>query len=146
VDRLNLLQLAPGGHMGRFCIWTESAFARLNELYGTVDTAAAAKVGYKLPRLQMANADLASIINSTAIQSVVRPAVKPRTWARQRPNPLTNKAAMRKLNPYVALLRKSEKKAAVVAKDAKSKAEAKRRRAASKAFFAKMTNNEAYEA
>merc|ERR1712178_177780 len=26
VSRLNLLQLAPGGHIGRFCIWTKSAF------------------------------------------------------------------------------------------------------------------------
>merc|ERR1712130_40632 len=26
VDNLNLLKLAPGGHVGRFCIWTESAF------------------------------------------------------------------------------------------------------------------------
>merc|ERR1711884_94943 len=25
VERLNLLKLAPGGHVGRFCIWTESA-------------------------------------------------------------------------------------------------------------------------
>lgn len=24
VDKLNLLKLAPGGHVGRFCIWTES--------------------------------------------------------------------------------------------------------------------------
>lgn len=23
VERLNLLQLAPGGHLGRFCIWTQ---------------------------------------------------------------------------------------------------------------------------
>lgn len=23
VDRLNLLTLAPGGHMGRFCVWTQ---------------------------------------------------------------------------------------------------------------------------
>jgi large subunit ribosomal protein L4e len=26
VSRLNLLQLAPGGHVGRFVIWTEGAF------------------------------------------------------------------------------------------------------------------------
>jgi len=25
VDRLNLLKIAPGGHVGRFLIWTESA-------------------------------------------------------------------------------------------------------------------------
>jgi len=31
---LNLLQLAPGGHMGRFCVWTEAAFAKLDPIYG----------------------------------------------------------------------------------------------------------------
>merc|ERR1719316_1487034 len=30
VSRLNLLQLAPGGHVGRFCIWTQSAFNQLD--------------------------------------------------------------------------------------------------------------------
>ena len=29
-----LLQLAPGGHLGRFIIWTKSAFSKLDELYG----------------------------------------------------------------------------------------------------------------
>merc|ERR1712225_133392 len=29
VDRLNLLQLAPGGHLGRFVVFTEDAFAKL---------------------------------------------------------------------------------------------------------------------
>merc|ERR1712203_834130 len=35
VDELNLLKLAPGGHVGRFCIWTESAFKKLDAIYGT---------------------------------------------------------------------------------------------------------------
>ena len=35
VDRLNLLFLAPGGHMGRFCIWSRSAFEKLDAMYGT---------------------------------------------------------------------------------------------------------------
>jgi len=35
VERLNLLRLAPGGHVGRFVIWTESAFKKLDALYGT---------------------------------------------------------------------------------------------------------------
>ena len=35
VDRLNLLLLAPGGHMGRFCIWSQAAFEKLDALYGT---------------------------------------------------------------------------------------------------------------
>jgi hypothetical protein len=34
VDRLNLLQLAPGGHMGRFVIFTKSAFDRLDKIFG----------------------------------------------------------------------------------------------------------------
>lgn len=38
VKRLNLLQLAPGGHLGRFVIWTESAFGLLDEVFGTFDT------------------------------------------------------------------------------------------------------------
>ena len=29
--KLNILKLAPGGHVGRFCIWTESAFWKLDE-------------------------------------------------------------------------------------------------------------------
>jgi large subunit ribosomal protein L4e len=33
VDALNLLQLAPGGHVGRFIIWTESAIAALDDVY-----------------------------------------------------------------------------------------------------------------
>lgn len=28
------MQLAPGGHMGRFCIWTKSAFEALDTIYG----------------------------------------------------------------------------------------------------------------
>ena len=32
VRRLNLLQLTPGGHLGRFVIWTEGAFALLDEV------------------------------------------------------------------------------------------------------------------
>ena len=35
VDRLNLLRLAPGGHMGRFCIWSRGAFEKLDSIYGT---------------------------------------------------------------------------------------------------------------
>jgi len=34
VERLNLLQLAPGGHLGRFVIFTKSAFDSLDKIYG----------------------------------------------------------------------------------------------------------------
>lgn len=68
---MNLLQLAPGGHLGRFVIWTQSAFAKLDTLYGTHDQPSTAKKGYKLPRSIMANSDLTRIINSDEIQSIV---------------------------------------------------------------------------
>merc|ERR1711966_500996 len=61
VDRLNLLQLAPGGHMGRFCIWSQSALDALGDIYGAD--------GKNIPEDLMANADLARIINSDEVQS-----------------------------------------------------------------------------
>jgi len=74
VERLNLLQLAPGGHLGRFVIWTQAAFARLEEIYGTTTKVAALKKGYVLPRAVMTNSDLNRVINSDEIQSVVKTA------------------------------------------------------------------------
>jgi len=50
VERLNLLQLAPGGHMGRFVIWTEKAFNKLDTVFGSGTEAAALKKGYVLPK------------------------------------------------------------------------------------------------
>merc|ERR1712151_428485 len=73
VTRLNLLKLAPGGNFGRFVIWTQGAFKKLGEMYGTLKGGAPLKKGYHLPRAQMDNADIARIINSTEIQSVLRP-------------------------------------------------------------------------
>jgi large subunit ribosomal protein L4e len=50
VSRLNLLQLAPGGHVGRFIVWTEDAFKELNTIFGTQKYAGKQKQGYQLPR------------------------------------------------------------------------------------------------
>lgn len=46
VRNLNLLQLAPGGHLGRFVLWTEAAFARLDEIFGTTEKLSEQKGGY----------------------------------------------------------------------------------------------------
>ena len=46
VQRLNLLQLAPGGHLGRFVIWTQGAFAALDEIFGTFDKPSLFKKDY----------------------------------------------------------------------------------------------------
>merc|ERR1711865_322890 len=36
VDSLNLLNVAPGGNFGRFIVWTEGAFKKLNTIYGSM--------------------------------------------------------------------------------------------------------------
>jgi len=64
VHRLNLLQLAPGGHLGRFIIWTQDAFAELNKIFGNYRAKGIEKGGYVLNRNTMTCADLSRIINS----------------------------------------------------------------------------------
>lgn len=101
VASLNLLQLAPGAHLGRFVIWTESAFASLDKVWGS-ETVASSKSNYSLPQSIITNPDVTRIINSSDIQSIVRPAgqatVK-RTHVLKK-NPLKNKQVLLRLNPY----------------------------------------------
>lgn len=111
VFSLNLLQLAPGGHLGRFIIWTSAAFQALDEVYGTTSTPSALKKDFLLPSNVVANADLARLINSSEIQSVLR---EPKGEARtkrshvQKKNPLRNKQVMLRLNPYAAAFSKEK--------------------------------------
>lgn len=128
VDSLNLLQLAPGGHLGRFCIWTESAFEKLDAIFGTTETASSTKVHngnpYRLPRAIMTNSDLSRIINSDEVQSVV---LAPKTGSKaavKKVNPLkgtstASKAAMDVLNPAMATLKRKRTEEQTKAEKAK---------------------------
>jgi large subunit ribosomal protein L4e len=107
VKALNLLQLAPGGHMGRFIIWTQDAFERLDKLYGT-HKKPSAFVDYSLPRPLMTSGDLNRIINSDEIQSVLRPKQRRAPRRPLKKNPLKNLGAMVKLNPYTVVVRRRE--------------------------------------
>ena len=64
VDRLGLLSLAPGGHLGRFIIWTKSAFEKLDGVFGTKAQASSSKKGWKPPAHIMTQPDLSRVINS----------------------------------------------------------------------------------
>ncbi|CEL99649.1 unnamed protein product [Vitrella brassicaformis CCMP3155] len=99
IDRLNLLQLAPGGTIGRFVIWTESAFSKLTPLFGTYRSGSVLKKGYHLPRPALGNADLARLINSSEIQSVVKPMRMAPKRTGMRKNPLKNLSVLARLNP-----------------------------------------------
>ena len=144
VDRLNLLQLAPGGHMGRFCVWSQPALDALNDIYGD-----ASSPGTKsIPEDLMANADLARIINSDEIQSVLNPAKRANKVYLRKKNPLTSIKALAKLDPYAAAARESERRAEEARKDSRAAALAKRRgvakskmqyRAAGRAYYEKVS-------
>lgn len=73
VEKLNILKLAPGGHVGRFVIWTESAFQRLDKLFGTWKTPSKDKSGYNLPQPKMSNTDLSRLLKADEIKAVLRP-------------------------------------------------------------------------
>jgi len=102
VYSLDLLQLAPGGHLGRFVVWTESAFKALNDIFGSPNKDSKLKSGFRPPHAVMTNSDLHRIINSDEIQSVLRAKRPVRKYYHLRKNPLKNWGAMVKLNPFAA--------------------------------------------
>lgn len=108
VDRLHLCQLAPGSQVGRFIIWTRSAFERLDQVFGTQETESLQKKGYKLPRAIVQMADMSRIIQSEEVQNVVRPPKIPQEVNRikiRKANPLKNRRAMFKLNPLAVVMK-----------------------------------------
>ncbi|CAH8551984.1 unnamed protein product [Heterobilharzia americana] len=102
VRALNLLKLAPGGHMGRLAIWSDAAFRQLDKIYGTWKTGSVRKNNFHLPMAKMVNSDLGRLLHCREISSVV----KSRRMHLQRPgpkvkkNPLKNQQALLKLNPF----------------------------------------------
>merc|ERR1712098_972557 len=122
VDNLNLLKLAPGGHVGRFCIWTESAFKKLDGLYGTWRKPSSSKAGWNLPHPKMANTDLSALLKSDAIRAVLRAPNRKVTRAVVKTNPLKNLRTMLQLNPYAAVVKKNAELTA--AKNLRAKAAA----------------------
>jgi len=91
--------LAPGGHVGRFIIWTESAFKSLDNVFGTKNKNSRQKAGYRPPRNIVTNCDITRIINSREVQSKLRDKKK-NVPQQPKKNPLKNLGAMARLNPY----------------------------------------------
>merc|ERR1711941_179475 len=135
VSRLNLLRLAPGGHLGRFIIWTEGAFKQLDSVFGTAETESEQKKGYKLPTAKMSNSDLTSIINSDEIQSALRPKRPVGEFRARKKNPLRNFGFMVKLNPYAIPARRAEllRSAVGIKRDAPAQSAEAKAKAAKKA-------------
>lgn len=107
VTRLNLLKLAPGGHVGRFIVWTSDAFKALDEVFGTDAAPSKLKGGYHMPRPKMTNCDLTRIIRSDKVRQVLRDA-KQKPVHHMKRNPLRNLLAMSLLNPFAVEHRRQE--------------------------------------
>lgn len=110
VYALNLLQLAPGGHLGRFIVWTSAAFKALDKIYGTTTKPSELKKDFLLPSNLVSQSDLSRLINSSEIQSVLNaPKGGPLTKrAAVQKNPLRNKQVLLRFNPYHATFVKNQ--------------------------------------
>merc|ERR1711976_745507 len=118
VNQLNLLKLAPGGHVGRLCIWSESAFKKLDAIYGPWRKASDEKKNWNLPMPKMATTDLSKLLKSEEIRKVLRAPNKKVRRAVTKTNPLKNVRTMLQLNPYAAV---SKKQAGLTLAAAKAK-------------------------
>ncbi|SPJ08917.1 60S ribosomal protein L4 [Plasmodium sp. DRC-Itaito] len=105
VTKLNLLKLAPGGSIGRLCIWSESAFKKLDVIYGKIHDKKVTKKNYILPKSIVHNPDIYRIIHSDKVQASLLARKKPCKKRLQNKNSLTNFAVRCRLNPAYKLLR-----------------------------------------
>ncbi|XP_062512076.1 large ribosomal subunit protein uL4B-like [Corticium candelabrum] len=106
VDCLNLLELAPGGHVGRFCIWSEGAFKKLDAVFGTTKKKSIQKKNYMLPRSKVFT-DIQRVINSDEVQKVLRAKLRKPKRAAIKKNPLKNPFVMHRLNPYATVTKRA---------------------------------------
>jgi len=134
VGALNLLHLAPGGHLGRFIIWTKGAFEKLDSIFGTFTKESAVKKGFVLPAKMLTSADVTRIMQSEE----VRRALKPKKISAKKPasatapsNGMKNRRLRLALNPF-------EKKRARAAGALRKAGSAKVRRAAKNVRLAKV--------
>merc|ERR1712165_553757 len=122
VEALNVLKIAPGGHVGRFLIFTEDAAKELDTIYGNFSAESSQKKGWSIPSAVIQNSDLQSMLQSDEVQAVIRAPKKTDTIKRTtKKNPLNNIRAMLKLNPNAATQKRAawREEAAGLAKKAK---------------------------
>lgn len=104
VNALNLLHLAPGGHVGRFMIWTKAAFEQLDSIFGTFTEASAQKKGFVLPAPLLTNTDVTRIMESEEVRRVLKPKkLQPKKASRfiKPTNGIKNRRLRLRLNPFV---------------------------------------------
>lgn len=104
VSALNLLHLAPGGHVGRFIIWTKGAFEQLDRIFGTFTEASAVKKGFTLPAPMLTSTDVTRIMQSEEVRRVLKPKklqAKKASRYQKPTNGIKNRRLRLRLNPFV---------------------------------------------
>jgi len=112
VNALNLLHLAPGGHLGRFCIWTKAAFDKLDSIFGTFTKASEVKKGFLLPQPMMASSDVTRIMQSEEVRRVLKPKqlqAKKASRYTKPTNGIKNRRLRNRLNPFSRQAVKAQK-------------------------------------
>ena len=117
VDALNLLQLAPGGHVGRFIVWTKAAFAKLPGIFGGFDEKSTVKKGYNLPRPTVTISDVQRVLSSVEVKKASRDRKRNTQRFRKATNPFTNAAALNRINPNAKVQKGQAKLKKVVKKN-----------------------------
>jgi len=103
VQELNPLLLSPGGHLGRFIIWTKSAFEQLDDVFGTQRHGSRMKNNYHLPRSVLSNDDITRVIQSDQVQNILRlKKGQNHTRLERKKNPFKHPSALARLDPYAA--------------------------------------------
>jgi len=103
VSSLNLLHLAPGGHLGRFIIWTKGAFEQLDKIFGTFTTESTVKRGFVLPAPIVTNSDITRIMRSEEVRRALTPKklqAKATSRYTQPSNGMKNRRLRLRLNPF----------------------------------------------
>mmetsp|Transcript_2727 Transcript_2727/g.2347 ORF Transcript_2727/g.2347 Transcript_2727/m.2347 type:complete len:201 (-) Transcript_2727:290-892(-) len=70
VNSLSILKLAPGGHLGRFCIWTKEAFESLDKIFGSATASSERKYlgrNWTLPKACITDTDVEKILTSNGV-------------------------------------------------------------------------------
>lgn len=88
VEKLNLLQLAPGGHPGRLIVWTLNAFKALDGVYQR-------KKGFHMPIPMTKQTDFTKFMEAQTAKRDQKPVY----IKEKKVNPFACEAAMRRLNP-----------------------------------------------
>nr|6RM3_LC0 Chain LC0, uL4 [Vairimorpha necatrix] len=71
INKLNIFELAPGGHAGRLVMWTESAFKKLEKLFGKFNEESRILKKFTLPKKMITTDSLEELFLSKEVQAVL---------------------------------------------------------------------------